>query len=394
MSKIIMHIDLNAFFARAEEIRNPAYKGKPIIVGGLGPRGVVSTASYEARRYGVHSAMPIGQARELCPHGVFLECDFGYYEMLSRSFFGFLKSFSPLIEQASIDEGWVDMTHYLRAQKDPLEALQALQTSLYRKIGLMSSIGVAPNKFLAKMASDMKKPMGITIIRRRDIRQKLYVLPISAFYGIGSKSLPFMKETGIETIGDLAKLIEQGDQRLKHFFGKAYQTIKEEIEGHSSDIVDPTPFDPKSIGHSETFDYDTNIKSQIEAKIIELAQAVALGAKREGKKGKTVTLNVKDASFRAYSRSTSLSESTNDEEEIVKHAIRLYESNFLGSPLRLVGVTLSRLVDPKSENVQMTFWNFEEYEAADKTKLLVAELNRKLEKPSLMIASEVKKNGY
>jgi len=389
-----MHIDLNAFFARAEEIRNPAYRGKPIIVGGLGKRGVVSTASYEARRYGVHSALPINKARELCPNGIFLKCDFGYYEMLSRSFFGFLKNYSPLIEQASIDEGWVDMTNYLRGKRDPLIALKELQTSLYRKIGLMSSIGVAPTKFLAKMASDMKKPMGITILRKRDIKNKLYPLPISDFYGIGKKSLPFLNGLGIKNIGDLASFVSKYDEKIKHFFGKTYETIKMEIAGESSDIVDPTPLDPKSIGHSETFEYDTNIRSEIENKIVELGQAVALGAKREGKKGKTVTLNIKDTSFHSFTRSIKLSESTNEEEIVIKEALKLYESNFLGKPLRLVGVTLSHLVDPKCENVQMTFWNFKEYEAADKTKLLVAELNRKLNKPSLMIASEVKRNGH
>ena len=188
MAKIIIHVDLNAFFATAEQIRRPDYVGKPVIVGGLGPRGVVSTASYEARAYGVHSAMPIGEARMLCPNGIFLPGDYRYYEMLSRSFFGYLKNYSSLVEAASIDEGFVDMTSMLSKEKDPMAKLVQLQRGLLEQIGLKCSIGVGPTKFLAKMASDMKKPMGITVIRRKDVKKMLYPLPIDSFFGIGKKT--------------------------------------------------------------------------------------------------------------------------------------------------------------------------------------------------------------
>lgn len=394
MSKIIMHVDLNAFFATAEELRHPELVDKPIIVGGTGLRSVVSTASYAARKYGVHSAMPIYQAKELCPEGIFLPCDFAYYEMLSQSFFAYLKRFSLIVEEASIDEAYVDMTKPLSQTPDPYGYLSSIQKGLLKEIGLKCSIGVAPTKFLAKMASDMKKPMGITILRRRDLSSKLYPLPIESFFGIGKKSAPRLKEIGILTIGDLNAKLAVDDPALKAFFGKWYPDLKKECQGYGDDRVDPTPFDPKSIGHSETFTFDTDEREEIEAKIKELAQEVAEGAKRDGKKGRTVELTIKDKAFRSFNKSVSFKEATDSPDVISEKAIELYEGRFLGMLIRLVGVTLQNLLDPREETVQMNFFNYQEYEKMDKTKLLVNALNRKMDKPALKLAAEVKKNGH
>jgi DNA polymerase-4 len=394
MSKIIMHVDLNAFFATAEELRHPEWVDKPIIVGGTGARSVVSTASYAARKYGIHSAMPIYQARQLCPEGVFLPCDFAYYEMLSQSFFAYLKRYSLLIEEASIDEGYVDMTKALSQVRDPYAYFEGLQKGLLKEIGLKCSIGVAPTKFLAKMASDMKKPMGITILRRRDLSAKLYPLPIESFYGIGKKSAPRLREMGIATIGDLNDRLDTEDPALKEFFGKGCPEVQKECRGYGDDAVDPRPFDPKSIGHSETFPYDTEDREEIEAKIRELATEVAEGAKRDGKKGKTVELTVKDHAFHSFNKSVSFKEATDSADLISSKALELYEGRFLGRLIRLVGVTLQNLVDPREETVQMNFFNYQDYEAMDQTKLLINALNRKMGKPALKLAAEVKKNGH
>ena len=218
MSKIILHIDLNAFFATAECIRDPSLIGKPVIVGGLTSRGVVSTCSYEARAYGVHSAMPIFKAKELCPDGIYLQGDYRYYEMLSRSFFSYIYNFSPIIEEASIDECFVDMTKPLSHVSDPIPYLENLRDGLFKELGLKCSIGIGPTKFLAKMASDMKKPMGITIIRKKDIPNMLYPLKIGDFFGIGKKSVPRLNLIGIYTIGDLASKIATDEQIVKIHF--------------------------------------------------------------------------------------------------------------------------------------------------------------------------------
>jgi len=393
MGQIIMHVDLNAFFATAEVLRHPEYAGKPVIVAGLGPRGVVSTASYEARAFGVHSAMPTYQAREKCPEGIFLEGDFAYYEVLSQSFFAYLKRFSPLLEEASIDECYVDMSKPLAHERDPLSYLKGIQDGLLAQMGLRCSIGVAPTKFMAKMASEMKKPMGLTILRRKDLAERLYPLPIESFYGIGKKTAPRLRELGIGTIGDLKAMSDKDDPRLLALLGKFYYVIKEWVNGFGDNHVDPAPFDPKSIGHSETFPYDTSETSLILPKLEQLSKETGHGADGAHKKGRTVQLVIKDKDFKTHDKSVSFKEATSSGEVIYEKAKALYEASFLGLEIRLIGVTLQNLIDPKKETVQMTFFNYGSYEEMDETKLLVAALNRKMKKPALIVASEVKKHG-
>ena len=392
MAKIIIHVDLNAFFATAEQIRRPDYVGKPVIVGGLGPRGVVSTASYEARSYGVHSAMPIGEARMLCPNGIFLQGDYRYYEMLSRSFFGYLKNYSSLVEAASIDEGFVDMTSMLSKDKDPMAKLVLLQKGLLEQIGLKCSIGVGPTKFLAKMASDMKKPMGITVIRRKDIKKMLYPLPIDNFFGIGKKTAAFLRSKGINTIGDFANEIITNEFEMKRYFGKRFDYYVDSINGYGDDVVNPERPDPKSIGHSQTFMTDTDDFSEIKTVIEHLSREVSEGLIREKKKCKRIVVNVKDTNFRVSSKSLNLDEPIYEAEDIIKLAKRLFINNYSGRLIRLVGVTAGNLVPFKDRNVQLSLFDEEEYEE-DKTQVLVDSLNRKANKKVVMIASEALKNN-
>lgn len=388
-----MHIDLNAFFATAEEARNPELKGKPIIVGHPGRRGVVSTANYEARKFGIHSAMPTYEALELCPSLIIVPCDFNYYEMLSNSFFSYLRRLTPLVEPASIDEGYVDMTAILKNEKDPICYLTNLQNDILKELDLKCSIGVATTKFLAKMASDMKKPMGLTVLRKKDLSILLYPKPIEDFWGIGKKTAPKLKEIGITTIGDFKIRCDKNDEEVMNILGKFYFTAKEWVNGAGADIVDPMPYDPKSIGRSETFASDTNDYEEIVYKIQELSREVAASAIRERKKGKTVSLIIKDADFHTHDKSLTFKIPTNDFDDIFDRALELYEKNFLGRIIRLVGVSLSQLIDPKEETVQMSFWNFGEYEQMDKTKLLVNDFNRQLKGDYLFLARKAKKNG-
>lgn len=393
MAKIIMHIDLNAFFATAEEIRDPSLVGKPLIVGLSGRRGVVSTASYAARKYGIHSGMPTFQALELCPFAITKPCDFDYYEMLSNSFFSYVKRFTKIIEVASIDECYADMTDSLKGEKDPKGYFSRLQQGLLSEIGLKCSIGVAPTKWLAKMASDMKKPMGITFLPRRDLEKVLYPRSIDSFFGIGKKTSPKLKEMGIATIGDFAKRAEKDDAMLMDLLGKTFFYAKEAVLGRGDDVVDTSSWEAKSIGHSSTFDHDTDDYNEITSLLESLSKETAAGAKASKKKGKTIQLVVKDPSFKTHDKSLTLEAATNDPEAIYKTALSLYEKNFAGLTIRLIGVTIQNLVDPKDQEVQMSLWNYGEYEEMDKTKLLINELNRKLDKPALMRGSEAKKHG-
>ncbi|NCA97211.1 MAG: DNA polymerase IV [Bacteroidia bacterium] len=391
MSKIIVHIDLNAFFATAEEIRNPDLADKPIIIGGDGRKGIVSTASYPARKFGIRSGMPTFQAKRLCPHVLILPVDFRYYGLLSREFFAFVHKYSKKVEKASVDECYVDMTDTLKDVKDVREFFLNMQAKLLKKTGLKCSIGVGPTKFLAKMASDMKKPMGLTILRRRDIPTLLYPLPIRDFYGIGKKTSPKLEAAGIKTIGDLAKRINADDADLQLILGKFFYVIKDWVNGYGNDEVDLEPWDPKSIGNSSTFMQDTDDFTEIKEMISSLSKEVSERAQAERKKGSTVQLVIKDTEFKTINRSITFKEPTNDYQTIFDKALTLLERHYKGLPIRLVGVTLQNLIDPRDLVIQMSLFDYRKHEEESETKLLINELNRKLAKPILIRASEVER---
>jgi DNA polymerase-4 len=391
MTRIIMHIDLNAFFATCEEIRNPSLKGKPVLIGHPGRSGIVSTASYPARKYGCHSGQPMFQALEQCPEAIVIPPDFDYYQVMSNSFRAYIQRFSKIYEAASIDECYVDMTKPLFHCPDPTAYLRNLQNGLLEETGLKCSIGIAPTKWLAKMASDMKKPMGLVFLRRRDLESVLYPLPIESFWGIGKKTSPRLKAMGILTIGDLAKRANAEDPALIEEMGKFFYVIKDWVNGYGSDEIDMTPFDPKSIGNSETLMHDSDTEAEIAPVIRRLSDEVAGRARAEKKVGYTISLVVKDTQFKLHNKSVTFHEATNDADTIYDKCLNLYRNYFLGMLVRLVGVTLEKLSDPTKETVQMSFWNYEKFEEQDRTRLLINELNRKLDKPILLRASEAKK---
>ena len=390
---IIMHVDLNAFFATAETLRDPSLKGKPLIIGHSGRSGIVSTCSYEARKYGVHSGQPTFQATKLCPQAIIVEPHFGYYQILSNSFFALIKEITPLIEVASIDECYADMTKVLSKEKDPIGYCRNLQKRLYDEMGLPCSIGLAPTKWLAKMGSDLHKPLGLTVIRKKDIPGIIYPLPIESFWGIGKKTSPRLRELGITTIGDFARLAEANDPNLQKVMGKFFFTARTWVLGGGDNAIDTNPWDPKSVGVSTTLPRDCQGIEEIEPFLINVCNECSSRAQKERKKGYTISLQIKDTEFKTHSKRATILTSTNDAQIIFAEAKRLYQTYFEKAEVRLIGVTLEKLVDPKKEEVQLSLWNYEEYEKMDKTKLLVNDLNRKMKEPKLMLLSEVKKDG-
>ena len=388
MAKIIMHIDLNAFYATAETIKDPSLEGKPLIIAGSSRRGIVSTASYEARKYGIRSAMPTYMARKLCPEVIIRGVDFELYQKLSSEFFGYIKRYTNIIEIASIDECYADMTECMKDVEDPEKFLKDLQDLLFKETKLKCSIGLAPTKFLAKMGSDYKKPMGITIIRRKDVSKIIWPLPIKDMYGIGKKTYPRLEKLGIYKIGDLATT---ESNEVKKVLGKSYEVFKMWANGFGSDEVIMEAQDPKSIGHSSTFLFDTDDYDEIKDKLFQLTQEVSARAKNEEKIGTTVTIVIKDTDFKSFTRSKTITEATNEVDDIFKVAIEQYDNNFAGRPIRLIGVTLSNLIDKSNFYVQMNLFNMEEHREKCATKLLINELNNKMKKPMLIKASELKK---
>ncbi len=389
MGKVIVHIDLNAFFARAEEIRDPSLEGKPVAIGHDGRSGIVSTCSYAARKFGVHSGMPMFMAKELCPNLIIKHGDYRYYSGLSRLFFKFVKRYTPLVEIASVDECFADFTEVVKKVDDVPAFFLKMQNELFRKTQLKCSIGVATTKFLAKMGSDYQKPMGLTFIRKRDIPSILYPLAIEKMYGIGKKTAPRLKSIGINTIGDLAIRCENNDPDLINIMGKFYQVIKDWINGRGSDVIVSEPEEQKSIGNSSTFYHDTNDFNEIKQMFGELAKEVSSRAIKDNKMGTTVQIVVKEADFVVHNRSLTFDNPTNDYKQILDIALKLYEKNFLSMTIRLVGVTLQNLIDPRDMAIQISLFDFEKAEEDNRTRLLINELNRRLKKDSLMRASEV-----
>jgi len=388
MSKVILHIDLNAFFAACEVLRDPTLKGKPLIVGGANRRGIVSTASYEARKYGIHSAMPTYKALRLCPNLIIKEPDFKLYHHYSSLFFNYLKDHvSPLLEVASIDECYIDATERLKNNRNPIGFIKELQQTLLQEIGLGCSIGVAPTKFLAKMASNYKKPLGITIYRRRELANTLWKLPINEMYGIGKATAPRLLALDIKTIGDLATT---EDPEVKKLLGKSFFTFKEWANGRGSDEVIAEEEDPKSIGHSSTFMFDTENYEEISALFKEMSNSVSERAKREGKVGLTIQIVMRYYNFENVNRSVTLNKPTNNAITIFYEAMKLFDKNYKDEPLRLVGVTLQNLSDEGSLVEQLSL--FDDFNEKSKTELIIELLNEEYDKPPFLRLSDLKRD--
>lgn len=391
--KVIVHIDLNAFFARCEEIKNPSLEGKPVAIGHDGRGGIVSTCSYAARKYGVSSAMPMFKAKKLCPNLIVLPVDFHFYSMMSKTFFSFISRYTNIIETASVDECFADFTETLKKEKDPISFFRKLQDDLYKETGLKCSIGISTTRFLAKMASDYQKPMGLTIIRKRDIPAILFPLKIEAMFGIGKKTSPRLKSVGINTIGDLYQKIINEDLEIKNILGKSYYTLKDWLEGNGSDLIETEKWNPKSIGSSTTLPFDSDDPVVIKKYFLDIAKEVSNRCKKENKMGRTIQIVVKDSDFKSYNKSISYENPVNDYKFIYEKSCELFEQSFRGKTLRLVGITLQNLVSPEEMTVQMSLFDYESHEKEDATKILINDINRSLKKPLLKRASEVKKDG-
>jgi DNA polymerase-4 len=386
MSKIIVHIDLNAFFATCEQLVDPSLLNKPMAVGGLGRRGIILAASYEARPFGVRAAIPTYQALELCPQLIIKSPHFDLYKKYSNQFRTFISKYSSIIEVASIDECFIDMSEPLKEITDVEAYFKSLQDSLMLETGLKCSIGIGPTKFLAKMGSDYRKPMGITIIRKRDISKILFPLPIKDLFGVGRKTYPKLMQLGINTIGDF---FHTPSHILEPILGRFYHVLHDWLIGKGDDEVITTPSDPKSIGNSSTFMNDTNDFEEIKAMFISLTNEVSRRATEDRMLAHGLQITIRDAMFKTITRSIQIDHYFNDYETILSQALYMFEQNYRGQMIRLIGIQIHDL-KPMDEAVeQLSIFNYEEAIEENRTRLLINELNRKMKKHKLMRASDL-----
>jgi len=359
--KIIFHIDLNAFFASCAMIKEPYLKDKVFVVGGssISRRGVISTASYAARKLGIHSAMSIHEALSIYPKLVIVPLQFSLYQKYSQIFFNFLKKYSDLVLAGSIDEAYVDMTEAAK-KRHPLEIAKEIQDELLKIHGLPCSMGIASTLFLAKMASDMKKPLGITVLRKSDIVDKLFPLPIKDMYGIGKKTYPRLEALGIHTIGDFTKS-EYKELILSIMSEQSYTSYLDHILGKSSDEIDPKRYAiPKSISNETTLNYNMDQSEAILKIITELLEHTHERLVSEELVCKTVGIKIKDAEFDSINRSLTLKEYTDDYNQIREAIETVFEENYHGEPIRLIGVFFNQVVLKKDLKIEYNLFTYQE----------------------------------
>ncbi|MBM0867041.1 DNA polymerase IV [Staphylococcus auricularis] len=350
----IIHIDMDYFFAQVEMRDNPKLRGKPVIVGGKASgRGVVSTASYEARAYGVHSAMPMAQAYKLCPDGYYVTTNFGAYKEASNKIMSIFRSYTEIVEPLSLDEAYLDVTELVRPDLPASQIAQYIRRDIYEATQLTSSAGVSYNKFLAKLASGMNKPNALTIIDYNNVHDILMNLDIGDFPGVGKASKEKMHAHGIYTGQDL---YDQSERELVYLFGKRGHGLYNKARGIDHNEVKPTRI-RKSVGTERTFATDMNDDEAILQKIWELSHKTAERLANIQKSGKTVTVKLKTHRYETISKQRSLRDPVRDETTIYNIAYDLYtDLKEPDVPIRLVGVTVGNLEQVTYEN--MTIYDY------------------------------------
>jgi len=367
MDRFILHIDMDAFFISVEQRDNPALLGKPAAVCGSLSRSVVTSATYEARPYGIRAGMSTQEAKRRCPQLILVEGNHSKYTETSARIFTILKKYTPMVEVASIDEAYLDITQSLLLFQSPLHIAQSVKDQIRESEQLTCSIGVAPNKLLAKLGSGLKKPDGLVVIQKEDVEEILKDLPVSKLYGIGPKLTEALNSIGIFTCSQLGRF---PISVLTKRFGAIGEGLHE--MGLGLDDSPVVPFDEeedaKSISHSVTLEEDTSDSNILRKVLLQLSERVSRRMRREGFYGKRIALTVRYSDFFTFSKQKTFSKWMNSGNEIFRHAFEIFESISHPKPIRLLGVGVSLL---KKEGCQLDL-----FEKRDKKDNLLQAMDR------------------
>ena len=337
--RYIMHVDMDAFFASVEQLDHPEYRGKPVIVGGLSGRGVVATCSYEARKFGVHSAMPMVTAHRLCPQAIYVQGRYGRYTEVSNVIRSIFHEFSPVVEPLSFDEAFLDLTGMEKLLGNVTAVPARIKAAIKEKTGLTASVGLAPNKFLAKLASDLRKPDGLVIITREEAAAFIAPLPLDKVFGLGKRSTEALHRLGLQTIGDLAAC---DAALLTPVLGRQAEEIRNRARGLDDRPVIPDE-ERKSLGREMTLEEDVLGRANCAPILWDLCQQVGWRLRSGGLWGYTVTLKIKTAKFQLLTRSRTLEDPIQLDEDLREQIRLLMQEWSFREPVRLLGVTVSHL---------------------------------------------------
>lgn len=391
--RVIFHIDMNSFYASVEQAHDPSLKGKPVAVAGNAKerRGIIVTSSYEARAQGIYTTMTVGEAKRKCPDIILIPPDFAKYRAASAAMFAILRSYTHLVEPVSIDEGYLDVTERSKTLH-PLQLAQEMQQRILHELDLPCSIGIAPNKFLAKTASDMKKPMGITVLRKREISALLWPLEVIEMHGVGESTAKKLNSIGIKTIGDLAKADER---KLQKEFGKNGARLYKRANGEDPREVDPNSiFDTKSVGNSTTLPRDETEYYILKETFEKLSRSVAERLKVKYLAGTTISIQIRNLEWQNQTRSKSVKNAIQHADEIFDLAWKLFLQHWDETPVRLIGITVSNVVDQAESTQQLNLFNFEQHIKDEPIVELVDQMAKKFGKGVVQRGVRVKKKSF
>lgn len=387
--RVVLHIDMNAFYCSVHEAVEPEkYAGKPLAVGGNIElrKGIIVTSSYAARARGVKTGMHIRQALKLCPDLIVLMPDFDLYRQFSRRFMQIAYSYSPLVETMSIDECFVDITGS-KQFGTPLQIAESLQKRIRDELRLPCSIGIAPNKLLAKMASDMKKPNGISVLRKRDVPSLLWDKPCAQLYGIGYRTADKLRKLNLHTIGDVARADES--LLVKHF-GVYGSWLKRAANGEDDSPVNPEREQSKSIGHTTTLPRNLTEPADITRVFLNLSDQVARRMRRQKLIAGTIQITIRDPDMKTISRATTLPVPTENANEIHRVALKLFEDHWgYGKPVRLLGVTLQSLQPKDAAAIQLDLFDYERYPRKERLNETMDRIRDKYGESAILTAGMV-----